>query len=369
MDARTFEPAQLRLLFDALVDSGYGLVGPHVQGGTIVYGEIQAVADLPIGVTVSREPGMVRLATRPDEAYFGFTVAAESPKRYLHPPGRTLFHAARNTTDEHDNRIKISAVEEPVQPRALIGVRSCDLAGMEVLSGVLGQGDYADAAFLERRQNTFIVAVNCLSPDEVCFCASVGTGPEVTHGADIVLTEMLDEDQHVFVARGLSPRGIALTAELYPDPASPELLATVARKQADAIGKMGRHLQVDGLVERLAEETEHPKWQQVSQRCLACGNCTMVCPTCYCTTTTDSRSLNGSEASRELWWDSCFSADFSQLGQASVRDTTASRYRHWLRHKLSTWHDQFGSSGCVGCGRCIAWCPTGIDITELANMQ
>jgi ferredoxin len=92
----------------------------------------------------------------------------------------------------------------------------------------------------------------------------------------------------------------------------------------------------------------------------------MVCPTCFCTTPEDITDVTGEHAERWERWASCFELDFSYLHGGSVRQSGVGRYRHWITHKLSTWYDQFGHSGCVGCGRCIAWCPVGIDITEEA---
>ena len=106
------------------------------------------------------------------------------------------------------------------------------------------------------------------------------------------------------------------------------------------------------------------RWQDLAQRCLDCGNCTMACPTCFCSKVEDITDLTGDHAERWREWDSCFTMDFSYIHGGSVRATTRSRYRQWLVHKLATWLDQFGSSGCVGCGRCITWCPVGIDLTE-----
>ena len=139
-----------------------------------------------------------------------------------------------------------------------------------------------------------------------------------------------------------------------------------ARKVAE---QMGRELETDGLRELLERNREHPRWDEVSERCLTCGNCTMVCPTCFCTSVEDVTDLTGEEAERWREWDSCFSLDFSYVVGGSVRSSSRSRYRQWMTHKLGTWWDQFGSSGCVGCGRCITWCPVGIDVTEeLANL-
>ncbi|KAB2855001.1 MAG: sulfite reductase subunit A, partial [Bauldia sp.] len=126
----------------------------------------------------------------------------------------------------------------------------------------------------------------------------------------------------------------------------------------------GRAMEAAGIRELLYDNYEHRRWDEVSERCLTCGNCTMVCPTCFCTTVEDSTDLTGAEADRTRRWDSCFTIDFSYVHGGSVRASARSRYRQWMTHKLATWIDQFGTSGCVGCGRCITWCPVAIDITE-----
>jgi ferredoxin len=127
---------------------------------------------------------------------------------------------------------------------------------------------------------------------------------------------------------------------------------------------MGRAMETDGLPALLARNPEHPRWAQVAERCLTCGNCTLSCPTCFCHTVEDVADLAGTTAERVRRWDSCFTSEFSYIHGGSVRPSARSRYRQWLTHKLSAWHDQFGTSGCVGCGRCITWCPAKIDITE-----
>jgi ferredoxin len=142
-----------------------------------------------------------------------------------------------------------------------------------------------------------------------------------------------------------------------------------ARADVEAAAhRMGRQMPDTDLRELLIRSRESSQWEEVASRCLTCGNCTMVCPTCFCTTTEDVSDLTGEHAERWRHWASCYEFDFTYVhGGGSVRQSGDSRYRHWLTHKLGTWHDQFGMSGCVGCGRCIAWCPTGIDITAEMN--
>ena len=158
-----------------------------------------------------------------------------------------------------------------------------------------------------------------------------------------------------------------MAGELPQRRAEPADLAEAHALVEAAAGRMGRVLESEGLRERLQRSYESPRFDEVAKRCLACGNCTMVCPTCFCATLTDATDITAERAWRRATWDSCFSQEFSYVHGGSVRTSGGARYRQWLTHKLLTWHDQFGTSGCVGCGRCITWCPVGIDITEEAR--
>jgi ferredoxin len=140
------------------------------------------------------------------------------------------------------------------------------------------------------------------------------------------------------------------------------MAAEKAVEQATA--RMGRHLDTDSLKQLLERNFDNIHWEEVAKVCLTCGNCTLVCPTCFCTNIEDETDLTGGTAIRRRMWDSCFTVGFSYIHGGSIRSTETSRYRQWLMHKLCYWVDQFGSFGCVGCGRCITWCPVGIDITK-----
>jgi ferredoxin len=353
----------LAALLERLAADGYEVLGPTVHDGVIGYAPIESVDDLPAGWGDEQDGGRYRLVRRDDDALFGYAVGPGSPKNVLYPPRRRLWTWAR----DESGAARVTA--EPVEshPVALIGVRACELAAIAVQDRVLLRGSTVDSTYAARRRDLFLVAVNCGSPAGTCFCVSMGTGPGADSGFDLALTEVLDAGRHEFTVEVGSERGAAVLGGV------PHRAATAAdgedatRVVAGAAARMGRSMDTDGLPDVLAASLQHPRWDDVASRCLTCGNCTMACPTCFCTAVEDVTDLRGEHAERWQHWDSCFSLEFSHLhGGGPVRSSGRSRYRQWMTHKLGTWWDQFGTSGCVGCGRCIAWCPVGIDITAEA---
>ena len=346
--------AGLDRLVDTLRGQGYRVVGPTVRDSAIVLDELESGDQLPAGWGVESGPGHYRLRRRTDAAVFAHSAGAQSWKQFLHPPHRALWSG--------DGTTYRAAVEQPVR-YAFLGVRACDLAAIAVLSRVLSGGTHENPSFAQRRAGLFVVAAGCTEPGGVCFCTSMGTGPAPGPGYDLSLTERIDEDGHRFLVDVGSEAGRAVLALLEPAAASEGQVAQARADVAQAATRMGRAMPDGDLRSLLAASRESPRWEQIADRCLTCGNCTSVCPTCFCTTTEDTTDLSTGDALRSERWASCFELDFSYLHGGSVRSSGASRYRQWMTHKLSSWHDQFDMSGCVGCGRCIAWCPTGIDIT------
>jgi ferredoxin len=265
----------------------------------------------------------------------------------------------------HDGReLKITADESTPPLLAFIGVRACELQAIAVQDQVFTGGAYRDPVYSRRRERIFILAVNCTRPGGTCFCTSMGCGPKVTRGYDLSLTELIDGGGHRFTVEVGSDLGGQVLGGVTHRPAQDEECQAAGDMVRDAAERMGRVLDTAGIKELLYRNYEHPRWDDVAQRCLSCANCTMVCPTCFCSTVEDTTDLTGEHAERWRKWDSCFNLDFSYIHGGSVRSSTRSRYRQWMVHKLATWYDQFGTSGCVGCGRCITWCPVGIDITQ-----
>jgi Fe-S-cluster-containing hydrogenase component 2 len=351
-------PGGVGSLISALKGRGYEVIGPTARNGAIVHDAIESLADLPAGLGDEQRAAHYRLRPRGDGALFGFSLAAQSWKRLLHPPEQRLLRITRA-----DGSLRFEPDRAPPPRLAFLGVRACDLQAIRVLDRVLSEDRYPDGAYQGRRGKVFIVAVHCVEPAATCFCSSMGSGPRALEGFDLALTEIL-EGEHRFLVETASAAGREVLAEIGPRPAAEEDLQAAGRLHARALAGLERSLDTHGIKELLYQRTEHPRWKEVAARCLACANCTMVCPTCFCTTVDETCDLDLQTADRWKRWDSCFTLGFSYIHGGCVRASPAARYRQWLTHKLAFWQDQFGMLGCVGCGRCIAWCPVGIDITE-----
>ena len=349
-------------LLGALRRRGFTPIGPTVRQGAIVYEELDSAADLPAGWTDVQDGGTYRLQRRDDEAVFGHNVGPNSWKTHLFPPTLELWKARRSPDGE------LEVEQERAEPRrhAFIGVRSCDLHAIEVQDRTFLNGPWADSDYAARREGAFIVAVNCGKAGGTCFCVSMDTGPRATSGFDLALTELLDRGGHRFLVEIGSERGAEVLAELPSRPAAPGDEEAADRVVEQTAAQMGRTLDTTDIRDMLYRNREHPRWDEVADRCLTCGNCTMVCPTCFCSSVDDVTDLAGEEATRVRSWESCFTLEHSYIHGGSVRTSGKARYRQWMTHKLASWIDQFGTSGCIGCGRCITWCPVAIDITEEA---
>ncbi len=358
-DKATIKSSDIILLFNALRSAGYSVIGPTIREGTIVYEELTSIDDLPVGWTDEQEGGSYRLKKRSDNAFFGYNVGPHSWKKFLFPPSLRLWNARKN-----GNNFQILPENNDTPKFAFIGVRACELHAMAVQDKVFMNGTYIDPVYKSRREHAFIVAVNCGQAGNTCFCTSMKTGPKVTSGYDLSLTEIIQDEIHYFLVEVGSEIGAEILNQIPHESAENKDIESADRIVEETAKNMGRTLDTNNLKELLYNNYDNPRWDDVANRCLSCSNCTMVCPTCFCTTVEDVTDLKGENSERWRKWDSCFTVDFSYIHGGSIRSTVRSRYRQWLTHKLATWIDQFGSSGCVGCGRCITWCPVAIDLTE-----
>ncbi len=359
MKTRLFLPRQrFQDLIDALHQAGYRCVGPRVRDGAIVYDTVQQVTDLPAGVHDAQAPGSYRIESDGEPRLFAWANGPQALKPLLFAPDEVLWRAERDA----DGRIAFQCPLPQARPVAVIGVRACDLAALRIHDAHFLHSTYTHTGYAARRLGLFTVAVHCSHPADTCFCVSTGDGPTATHTFDIALGE-LDEG---FVAEGGSDAGEVLLEGLKLPAAETAQLEALVQQAEQAAARQTRKLPGRHLRDALFENLHHPRWEEVAARCLSCGNCTSVCPTCFCHRESDQPALDGGSTEHLREWDSCFTQGHSYIHGLTVRPDTGLRYRQWLTHKLGSWHDQFGRSGCVGCGRCIAWCPTGIDITEEA---
>lgn len=354
-DQRFLPKSELDRLIGALCELGYQVVGPTIDQDAIVYGEIQSAADLPRGWTDEQSAGRYRLVRRDDDAYFGYVVGPHSWKRYLFPPA-----IAVGCADKTPDGWQFSSPQAETPRYAFLGVRACEIAAIEVQDRTFLKGPYVDPHYKARREAALIIAVNCTQAAPTCFCASMGTGPRVTSGYDLSLTETA----RGFVIEIGTEKGRELVERIPSRPANQSQLEQADGARRQAVDQLSKRLDTTDIRDLLLGNLDHPRWDDVADRCLSCANCTLVCPTCFCASVEEVADLRGERVEQRRVWDSCFNVDFSYMNGGVIRDNIRARYRQWLTHKLASWIDQFGVSGCVGCGRCISWCPVGIDLTE-----
>ncbi len=353
------DASRFNSVVDVLLGLNYRVVGPVVKGSAIIYDELTSAEDLPRGFADKQAGGSYRLFSSDTRAFFHYNLGPVSWKKFLYPPVKRLWQAERKK-----GGFKPIPEKDSTKKTAFFGVRPCELNAISIHDKILCEGEHIDASYLHMRENILIIAVNCSVAGGTCFCESMDTGPKADSGFDIALTEVLKEESHFFSIEIGTKKGVDIVKHLdfrESDRAETEAADGVV---SDTATNMGRMVDTSEIKEMLYRNYESSRWDEVGRRCLACGNCTMVCPTCFCINVEDTTSLTGDIAERWRRWDSCFTMEFSYIHGGNIRTSHKARYRQWLMHKLAAWIDQFGSSGCVGCGRCITWCPVGIDITE-----
>lgn len=333
----------------------YEVIGPIQKGEEIAFRPIGSVKELALN----------------------YITPMLSPKGLLYPPREVLFTFRKGEG--------FTEVEPKLRRKRIIfGVHPCDLNAILILDRVFLGGYEActepfdgvytergrsaqdklsrsDGYYRARRENTLLVALTCSRVGEKCFCASMGFGPSLEEGYDLLLTDL--NDRYLVEIGSVSGQEMLKKASL--EEASPQDKETKERKLKALEEEMPKTVDTQDLPHILRRNLRHPVWAKYKDICLACANCTMVCPTCYCYDMADRTELDLEEGVRERSWDSCFNPEFAQVHGGNFRAGRDSRLRQFVCHKMSYWTEQYGCFGCVGCGRCIAWCPVGIDITEI----
>ncbi len=347
--------SRLQDLFDVLQQDGYTCIGPRLRDNSLGYEALDSAEQLPRGLNIQQAPGQYRVSTADHRRYFAWANGPQTLKPLLFAPRETLW---RSLADE-DGKLQFNAVIPETRPLAVIGVRACDIAALYLHDKHFLHQAYRDPRYLARRRNLLLVAVNCTHPADTCFCASTGDGPRVSYGHDLALSELDDG----FIVEAHTEKGLSIQSRLPTTTVTETQHGAAEAASIHAARQQTRRLPSRDLQAPLFENLEHPQWEAIAERCLSCGNCTSVCPTCFCHSEHEDPQLDGAGSTHYRQWDSCFNAGHSYIHGITIRGDTRLRYRQWLTHKLGSWHAQYGRSGCVGCGRCISWCPVGIDLT------
>ncbi len=348
----------LQNVLDELLSTGYRCVGPRARDGAIVYDTLCRAEDLPWGWRDDQRPGRYRLERTDDSRAFAWANGPQALKPLLFAPAETL-QTARRT---EEGALRFACATPHATPTAVLGVRACDLAALRLQDQHFLEGLVADPYYAARRADLFLIAVHCLRSAATCFCVSTGDGPRAEHGFDLALGEI----EGGFLVTTGSAAGEGFASRLPLQPAGPRERDALEAGLTAAAAAQERRLPSRDLRAPLFANLHHPRWDEVGARCLSCGNCTAVCPSCFCYAQSEEPALDGLSCAHTRQWDSCFTQGHSAIHGIVIRADTRQRYRQWLTHKLGSWHDQYGRSGCVGCGRCITWCPVGIDITQEA---
>ncbi|MFQ5791327.1 MAG: 4Fe-4S dicluster domain-containing protein [Acidobacteriota bacterium] len=313
----------------------------------------------------TRQVTSFRDVEKPSEIDWNYTSTMIPPSKSIYTPQQTLLRFVKGAKG-----YRIEKPVPPTQKRVLVGVHPCDLHGLLVLERTF-LGETEDAHYAAFRANVLIVGLNCQNVGDNCFCASMGTGPFFGYwmdqgpprGCDALLTDLGDR----FLLDTFGEKGEMLAGKVKSSPPTPGAIGEKLKREVAAKEQFRKRLDTTNLPALLRRNAQHHVWRITGNgQCLSCTNCTMVCPTCFCYDIWDRAELDLSVIERIRRWDSCQDERFAEVHGGNFRSTCEARLRQFVCHKLSHWVEQFGCFGCVGCGRCITWCPTGIDLTEIA---
>ena len=353
--------AGLDALVSRLVSLGYKVVGPTVRDGAIVLAELSTADQFPRGVRDVQAPGRYRLEQRDDDARFGHVAGPRSFKQELYPPVLTLLHARRNgnggfhssaTSPRTRARSRSSARAPATSPRSASRTACWPRARTPTTTTRGGAG-----ARSRRRELRRVRQLLLLHLDGRRAAGRARPRPRPDRGDRRRRASLPRRGRLRSRRRGARGAAVAARQRGRRD-AAPQAA------HANAVATQSASLDADGRARAAAREPRPPALRRGRRPLPRVRQLHLVCPTCFCVGVEDHTDLTGADATRLRVWDSCFTPSHSDLHGGGVRRTTRARYRQWITHKLATWHDQFGTSGCVGCGRCITWCPVGIDITE-----
>ncbi len=291
------------------------------------------------------------------------TMPTTSPKEIVFPQNETLLTYTRGSGNE-DGSVGVETTETLPSGKAVIfGTRPCGARGLLIFDQVYNNERIRDAYYAARRENTLTITIACNRPRPTCFCNSVGGAPDDSKGSDIMLYPLDDG----FVAEALTSGGEELLA-LAPSSPAGEKAVKAKAKAGQAIETMGSPMDLSEVRKKFDLcFTDLAFWEKHSGKCLSCGICTYLCPTCYCFNITDEGSEEKGKRLRS--WDNCMSFNFTaEASGHNPRSAKAMRLRNRIGHKFVYYPELHEDRlACCGCGRCITACPSSVDIRNIVK--
>ncbi|KPK76815.1 MAG: hypothetical protein AMJ79_05320 [Phycisphaerae bacterium SM23_30] len=293
------------------------------------------------------------------QACLEFSNTNEPAKKLFFPQAETLFSYTGS------DAAQVSELK-PEKPRIIFGMRPCDAKSLSLLDAVFDGPDYKDPYYIVKRKNTTIFTLACRRPRSNCFCDSLGIGPFSKKDTDVFMADLGDR----YVFEPITPGGADILNKIPGlENARPTDAERLKNLRSEAESKVARKVDLDNLPEKLARIFDHPFWDGIHQKCLGCGICTYLCPTCHCFDIVDEQKDD--KGRRIRIWDSCSYPTFTlEASGHNPRATGKERMRQRLMHKFRYFVENYGEIACVGCGRCINHCPVGSDlIREIENIN
>ena len=280
-----------------------------------------------------------------------YIVTVQSAKAVAFPKVETLFDFQTTKENVIISEKDIKAVPETI----LLGTRPCDAAAFEALNAIFTWDHLNDNFFVERLKKTTIIGISCIKSDGRCFCTSVNGNPGATKGSDILLTKIENGN---YLAEIITEKGQAIVAK-YSDLFETAAEVDKTKYVADVPVKFDLKI----ILEKVPNAFENGLWVKQSLRCISCGACAYVCPTCACFDIQDIN--NGHEGHRKRSWDSCGFGLFTiHTSGHNPREVQSQRWRQRVMHKFAYMPERQQVVGCVGCGRCSRSCPADMNLKE-----
>jgi len=315
-------------------------------------GNYELVAPLTRNGVTAFEP-----IANPQEAELDLINQPHPPKRFIFPQTEVLL------TFDKANKAKEPKTRAGQKQQIIFGIRPCDARSFSILDPVF-EKDYPDPYYLNKRESTILIGIQCSQPYPNCFCTSVGGDPSSSEGLDLLLFDLGES----YLLEVITPKGEQLTKETSSVLSAPSADQEKEKDkiQAEAREKIQRNIEIQAIPEKIKEHFDHTIWKELAEKCISCGICTYTCPTCYCFDIQDER-IKGKGA-RVRIWDSCMFSEYTLHASGhNPRPTRAERLRNRIHHKFKQNIELYGVPGCVGCGRCITLCPANEDLIE--NLQ